>query len=456
MNAPLRKTLVCLAVFIFLSPVLTTAQQRSSNKFFSTGTRLITGLYFTDPQHGWAITDHDTLLYTEDGGQNWKVHPQKFSFYELNRIYFTDKGLGWIFPDYRTTDNGRTWTKFRLEQDEKDVDLFYPSTPLPSPRPKKDPTGAKLKDEKAKRPSVIIRKDEVEIIMRMDSTASTSSEPSPPEEPRTSHGYFTINRVHFLNNQYGWVSGYIRSPKRKSNSEVYTFLETIDGGRSWRVVREIRREDSWWPIRFSDPQNGWSIGSDDLYRTTDGGKTWEKRTISKLESHKVGAPIHVVPISADVCLVVTAYRNVFRTTDGGQNLQLATFVNAPQHTGDPFKTLRTFKELKMVNEGEGWLLEEDLDLKVTALYYTSDCGQTWKYTGSIHGAQLHAFFLDRQRGWLFGYHNETFSQFLWHGSRKSSYGIIAHTDDAGRTWRSQKVAEDEIPKLKDRRQPDQP
>ncbi len=75
----------------------------------------LTAVYFIDEQHGWAVGHDATILYTQDGGENWQVQqylPEKEK--PLLDIVFKDSqqgiAIGAYGQLYRTIDGGKNWT----------------------------------------------------------------------------------------------------------------------------------------------------------------------------------------------------------------------------------------------------------------------------------------------------------------------------------------------------------
>ncbi len=77
---------------------------------------LLTAVHFVDAQNGWAVGHDATILYTQDGGQNWQI--QQY-LPELDKplldIIFFDKNHGLAIGayglSYRTLDGGKSWTR---------------------------------------------------------------------------------------------------------------------------------------------------------------------------------------------------------------------------------------------------------------------------------------------------------------------------------------------------------
>lgn len=82
---------------------------------------LLTSVYFSDEQHGWAVGHDATIIATQDGGQSWQLQQFKPETDKpLFDILFADANngiaLGAYGMFYRTSDGGKTWLdEFHLE-----------------------------------------------------------------------------------------------------------------------------------------------------------------------------------------------------------------------------------------------------------------------------------------------------------------------------------------------------
>jgi photosystem II stability/assembly factor-like uncharacterized protein len=75
----------------------------------------LTAVYFIDELHGWAVGHDSTILFTEDGGENWQIQqflPEKEK--PLLDVVFKDQkqglAIGAYGQQYRTLDGGKNWT----------------------------------------------------------------------------------------------------------------------------------------------------------------------------------------------------------------------------------------------------------------------------------------------------------------------------------------------------------
>lgn len=77
---------------------------------------LLTSVYFTDADYGWAVGHDATILHSQDGGKTWQI--QQFlpeTDKPLMDVYFFDRQRGMAVGAYgmffTTNDGGNTWDK---------------------------------------------------------------------------------------------------------------------------------------------------------------------------------------------------------------------------------------------------------------------------------------------------------------------------------------------------------
>lgn len=194
---------------------------------------------FADGLNGWAVTYDPTtssssaLEATSDGGRTWtrRVLPPF-----ADQIDFVNARDGWALGSdgawctsswcsrwylYRTTDGGSTWTRLHASEDQT-------SWWLPNPQ---------------------------------GSSASFLRGP------------------HFVDTTHGWIALSIGAGG--AGVRVGGVITTADGGVTWQQSGIEPYPKSPNLVWFVDAQSGWATsgslvkrGTDELYRTADGGKTW--------------------------------------------------------------------------------------------------------------------------------------------------------------------------------------
>lgn len=170
-----------------------------------------------------------------------------------------------------------------------------------------------------------------------------------------------------------WASGYL--------GVIY---RTQDGGKTWEKL-ESGTEKSIYDISFADENNGWAVGRRGLIlHTSDGGETWTRQKSPRFPVRHVFS-VHAV--SPEVAWTAGDWGSRYVTRDGGKTWEDASLLMGESHPA--------FK----------YLPEEDL-----AKFYAGEKVYDDTYLNDV-------FFLDEQTGWI-----------------AAEYGIIYRTTDGGATW----------------------
>lgn len=178
-------------------------------------------------------------------------------------------------------------------------------------------------------------------------------------------------RHHFINHQTGFVAGY--TPFSVGNS----LFKTSDAGDTWQEMNlSIDGGTQHYNIHFTGTATGFvSIGST-LYQTSDGGNTFSSRELIS-EPHYISNIHFINPQTGFVSLVRTQtdgeiYRDmIFRTGDGG-----ATWENvySEQPPGQLVFVYPGISNMQFVNTQTGFAVSSG----VPAFFLkTTDGGQNW-------------------------------------------------------------------------------
>lgn len=130
--------------------------------------------------------------------------------------------------------------------------------------------------------------------------------------------------LEFLDEQNGWV---VVKQISSSNFSVGSLYRTNDGGKTWEELAVPMGE----PVRFLDQNRGWIAGGpagDELYRSEDGGRTWQQEQIYGRISLPADHAFVQLPIFIDdqngvlpvkVVSANNAQIEIFTTRDAGAN-----------------------------------------------------------------------------------------------------------------------------------------
>ena len=254
-------------------------------------------VFFVSKDEGWVSGAAGTVLHTKDGGTTWTAElggDPHAEGAELGRVFFTDATHGWVQTGYdhpggalfRTTDGGM-WQQVTGDirgnvvfvSDTKGFYVYGPRiyattdggknwTQPFSCRAKMEVNG--LTQEKScdvralNFPTATIGYGvgEARVTVKTEDGGSTWNVLVGPEEPGDQRGY----DVFFLDANMGYE---VRS------SGLY---RTTDGGQSWQGV--IAHLESGYPkVKFADKEVGWSCLGGTWAYTVDGGKHWTTRQV---------------------------------------------------------------------------------------------------------------------------------------------------------------------------------
>lgn len=164
---------------------------------------------------------------------------------------------------------------------------------------------------------------------------------------------------------------------------------------------------------LNDGVHGYAAGSagniSGIYRTTNGGTTWELMNFPYAQSVSLQGVYFVTPQTG---WVFGSGGRIYKTTDGGQNW-------ISQVSG----TTRLLYKGYFLNENIGWIVGGWQDGTSHLVLYTSNGGATWQNRsfGNNGFALRTVFFIDEQTGWTGGINNQI-------------QPVIYKTTDAGQSW----------------------
>jgi len=172
-----------------------------------------------------------------------------------------------------------------------------------------------------------------------------------------------LNSVYFVDSKRGWVGG-----------DEGFLAHTEDGGGSWIEQRIDAKRHAINDVYFANKEVGFALAGDMIFRSGDGGHTWQQ-----------------------------SYR-ISQTSVSGAVPELYS--------------------LRFNGKKKGWVvgsLARGDTVVGSVLAITRDSGTTWQMLEpGTHQELIHVDFVDDDRGWIVG-----------------AGGAILHTEDAGETWTRQ-------------------
>ena len=200
--------------------------------------------------------------------------------------------------------------------------------------------------------------------------------------------------VSFIDNQRGTVILVTQGSDMRS---TYTLGRTSDAGKTWAITPLALFSNSdvgmYWgqisSLQFLDANLGWVViramsssnyNGGALFKTTDAGINW---TQISLPDGNPGGPVYFLSdqIGWDVAKPMSDH--LYRTQDGGQTWQSQMVGVVPSGTSE-----RDYQLPQFVNPQDGLLTVQDSNDKIGTtleLYLTQDSGATWHLESTLAG-----------------------------------------------------------------------
>ncbi|GCE31314.1 hypothetical protein KDA_67980 [Dictyobacter alpinus] len=341
------------------STSMSSTASQGSSKATSLPVHPLKQIRMTDAIHGWAL-DQDNILKTSDGGQSWvALTPKHAVISNTTQADFLNAQYAW----FTVTDNNS-------------ITVFSTTT-----------GGASWKG----------------------SVINVSS----PEGAMLS----------FVSPQTGWLE--VAPGGTGAGSQSVNILRTDDGGLNWSKIsssgpgpQKLANGGIKSGLSFVNAATGWATGSDAstvpwLYMTHDGGKTWERKTISAMAGGtNAGGSIHTLPpvvLGNDgfLPMVVESRTVLVRSTDGGASWT----TNGQAIAG--FNSYNVYvidaQSVRATDQNTG------------DVYQSSDGGKSWQKIASASGVYGPLSFINTTTGFGLGHSNQS---------------VLKRTDDGGKTWQT--------------------
>ncbi len=269
------------AFFILLLSASSLFAQWAIEKNLSRQTKYVT--IFRNGKNIWAAGQErwklDSKIYiSTDSGKNWAFQ-SKITYSRINDIFFKDYNNGWaVFGKYvyHTTNGGADWVK--VEVDPQSSKLYQAidfnnngvGVIVGKGGIARTTDGVHWQinenwsdfteslDVNFLNDSLVFVCGKNGLIARSADTAKTWEKINPG---------FTdeLRKLFFVDSENGYILG------------VNSLFRTTDSGGSWQRVHDFAAEDTLNDLFFLTPEKGWVVGNKDLIlKTTDGGSSWAK------------------------------------------------------------------------------------------------------------------------------------------------------------------------------------
>jgi photosystem II stability/assembly factor-like uncharacterized protein len=257
---------------------------------------------FLDTKTGFAFAHSvglGRLWRTTDGGQHWQKVTEfdqtieDFHVTVPRQLHFADGQHGWLvgaFGVWRTQDGGAHWQKvFKMADHPEVEELVQAAFASAETAIIATTSGVYLSVDGGKSWKSTNKNTGLTAIYFLDEHSGWAWS---DRVVRTDDGGNTwrelynfrprgkIMSTQFINKEEGWATGvevpesFGSSARNASSPQWYgILLHTKDGGSNWDHA-SAPADDVFLRVAFSDFRNGWLLGMNRLYRTTDGGSTW--------------------------------------------------------------------------------------------------------------------------------------------------------------------------------------
>jgi photosystem II stability/assembly factor-like uncharacterized protein len=321
----------------------------------------LSGVFFIDPQRGWAVGSNGTLIATEDGGRVWRKRtlPERQKK-ELVRDVWSFKGEG-DASDPRLCLLG----EYGIVSPKGVYNITERVFVLIS----SDNEEGWVKGETARRPSR--RPDKILGRISVDDAGRIQvSDPTVYEETQRDPEQILL-RMFFVNDRVGWACG-----------ESGTIQTTQDGGATWKLQYSLARK-LLYDVAAVDKAQAWIVGAGGVVlHTADGGQSWVEQSSGVTEALRAA---HF--IDGRRGWAVGANGVILATNDGGSRWERRKSVSA-----------RNFNDVFFVNGKEGWIAGDE-----GTLLHTRDGGETWEDDSQeTHADLTRLFFVAPDCGWVVG------------------------------------------------------
>lgn len=212
--------------------------------------------------------------------------------------------------------------------------------------------------------------------------------------------------VEMLNHNIGWAIGHA--------SKFTNLFRTGDGGKTWeRQTMFDGAGAGLYDIGFADANNGWIVGTDHILRTTDGGESWTPVDLG-LKGLRFDAK-ELLVLGPDAIVIGTDLQNmqIMLTVDGGATW---TRVGLVKDGGGGAGSEHTVTGLALSEASSIFATTGSHPYSRGRIHRSDDRGHSWEVVAEAE-KPLHGIAFRGKRGVAVG------------------EGLAFFTEDGGDTWR---------------------
>jgi photosystem II stability/assembly factor-like uncharacterized protein len=281
---------------------------------------------------------------------------------DLNAVFFVDSKRGWIAGDggfiSRTDDGGLSWTQQPIKTTDPINDVYF-----------------RNRDDGYLISAGRIFTTENGGVQWIEGHSFSSSGDKVLQ--------LELYSVRFTSKKRGWIVGSLSRTARNGDSIIAdsVIYRTTDGGNTWERQGAPTKQELIH-LDFANEKLGWIVGSGGtILRTDDGGDTW------RAQESRTNATLYHVDFRGEKRGWAVGERGtIVRTTDGGQTWSIV-----------PNRVTATLLSVQFMDDDNGWIVGRG-----GIILRSGDGGLTWVHQESTVKQNLYGLYVDKKNGWAVG------------------------------------------------------
>ncbi|HEY5592332.1 MAG TPA: hypothetical protein VIK55_15120 [Paludibacter sp.] len=229
-----------------------------------------------------------------------------------------------------------------------------------------------------------------------------------------------LSASYFLNKDFGYVFGgeaaCSPSPCEPYGSVAY---KTTNGGRTWQRQSIPYEWSKLYSAYIFSENDGIAVGLGLCIKTSNGGQTWQSFTIGKNNISKISF------LNQNVGYALDLMGGFFKTEDGGQSWKDISINNEKM----------TF-DFCFINETTGYANNSNKLLK------TMDGGNSWNMIDTLENSVNSIYFVNEKSGMILSKKFQNDSGIM--GISNPWKHVVKFTNDGGQTWTTKELEQEEL------------